>query len=451
MESIIEQIVKVKNYWFPVNPVSTTSPEKIRDINSKNLDRYITPVQLNRIKQDIQSWREAIQEAELPFYPQRVKMQRLYQDVINDGHVFSAIERRKDLSLLKDFHIIDKSGKELEDLTKLFKNKWFFDLMSYVLDARFFGYSLIGLGDIVDNKFPNLEVIRRHNVSPDRENLTAYVYALSGIAFNNPDNKDEDGNSFYDWSIWVKTPSDIGVSPCGYGLLYKIAMYQIYIRNNIGWNADFVEMFAQPYRQAKTSKTEGPEYDQLENSMKNMGSSGYIITDPIDEISFIEGNKSGRGHDSYDNFELRNVKVVNKLVFGHADALDSQTGKLGGEDAAKAAVLETEKKDNRFFEYECNDQIIPKLRNIGFVIPEGTTFQFKNDREKEEQKNKEDDSNVKVATYVKTFKDAGIEVDPKFIEERTGIPVKKAEVKDPLITNPNIPKGIKNKLEDLYK
>lgn len=446
----------IKNYWFPIQPTARSSQPMARENNAKNLSRYITPVQLARVKQDIQSWREAIQEAESAFYPHRVKIQRLYQDVVLNGHVESAMTRRKNLTLLKDFMICDRAGKENGEWSDFFKDsEWFYNLMNYALDAKFFGYSLIGLGDIVDNGFPNLEIVRRHNISPDRENLTSYVYSLSGQRFNDPTAKDESGTSFYDWSIWVKTPSDIGVSPCGYGLLYKIGLYEIFMRNNLSWNANFLELFGQPIRWAKSSKTEGDEFDALEQALVNMGSSAYIITDPVDEVALLESKSAGRGHESYDNFESRHVKVISKITFGHADAMDSIAGKLGNQgkddDSVGKAIREVEKVDNRFFTFLMNGQVLPKLRNLGFRIPEGFRFKFKNDKEEQEEKDKKAESNQKVAMVVKTLKDAGLKVDPKWIEEETGMPVEEAPEPEPMIKNPNIPAKVKSKLEELYK
>ena len=63
---------------------------------ARNLTNYIAPVQLQRMRHDVAMWREAVVEAENAWYPHRVRMQRLYIDVILNGHVFSLMERRKD-------------------------------------------------------------------------------------------------------------------------------------------------------------------------------------------------------------------------------------------------------------------------------------------------------------------------------------------------------------------
>ena len=69
----------------------------------------------------------------------------------------------------------------------------------------------------------------------------------------------------------MKTPSDTGQSDCGYGLLYKVALYEIFLRNTLGYNGDFVELYSQPYRIGKTTKTNEDERALLEQALQKYG------------------------------------------------------------------------------------------------------------------------------------------------------------------------------------
>ncbi|WP_315823016.1 phage portal protein family protein [Paraflavitalea speifideaquila] len=88
-------------------------------------------------------------------------MQRLFQDTILNGHVLACLERRYDMTLLRDFKICDDKGIANDDLKKLFRNvttntsgqeensaAWFDDFMKYSLQSPQFGYSLIDLGTL---------------------------------------------------------------------------------------------------------------------------------------------------------------------------------------------------------------------------------------------------------------------------------------------------------------
>lgn len=438
-----------------------TRPAIIAEPNSKaaarNLSTIISPVQLQRLRHDVAMWREAMSEAELVWYPHRVRMQRLYIDTILNGHVFSLMERRADLSLLRDFKICDSKGIESEVLSQyLREQEWFTDFLAYSLDAIFFGYSLISLGDIKDDAFPDLSIVRRWNVSPDRLNVARYVYSISGTPF-----MDE---PYADWHLYIKTKSQNGATNCGYGLFYNIGLYEILLRNTLGFNADFVELYAMPYRVGKTTKTTESERAELEQAVQNMGSAGYAIIDPMDEISFLETRLGGTGWESYANLEKRCVGAVTKLVLGHEDAASSTPGKLGSggdkeDNPITMAMLAKQTKDGRFLESHTNKLLIPKMRNLGFDIPEGMRFMFKNDEEKEAFRQREDKSNKATADIFQVIKNAGGKPDWDYFTERTGIPVEEAP--DPLQIapvggkddkdDPNFNKRVQNKLKNLYK
>lgn len=406
--------------------------------------------QVKRSKQDSSSWRAAIVEAEQAFNPYRVKMQNLYMDTIVDSQVTSAMGRRKNLTLLKDFSICNEAGVVDEKATKIFKSDWFSLILNYILDAQFFGYTLINWSEIKDGNITDIELIKRQLVSPDRKVVSQYEYVFYGTDFNS--------DEFKDWCLYVPTPTETGASKCGYGLLYKVAISEIYLRALAGNNADYVDMFGQPYRVGKTSK-DSEERTMLEEALQNMGSSGYAIIDPLDEIEFLDAAAKGKGYESYDNFEARLHKKVSKIILGHADALDSTPGKLGGtNESVDNALREVEIIDNTFAENVVNNSLIPKLKNVGFIIPDGYSFKFSNDKEKQQEQDKKDESNSKFATVVKTLSDAGFEVDAKDIEEKTGLKVVKKEAPkqeskfDPKQTKNLIDERIliENKINELY-
>lgn len=439
-------IQKVANLISPNLWGGYSLPDQKKEPSKKNLAGFISPVQLQRVRQDILSWREALTEAESVWYPQRVRMQRLYIDTILNGHVASCIDRRKDLTLLRDWQFcID--DKPQENITELFNKTWFASLIDFSLDAIFFGYSLIQLGDCINDEFPDLRIIKRWNVSPDRLNITRMTYSTTGLMFLE--------GEYHDWNVYVTTPNDIGTSICGYGLLYKVALYEIYLRNLLGFNGDFVELFAQPYRVGKTSKSQEGERAEMEETLRQMGSSGYAVIDPEDHIEFLETALGGSGYKGYADLEARCEKKISKLILGHADALDSTPGKLGSNNGKESpsykALIDKQTKDGAFITNVINDMLLPRLRNIGFAIPDNCLFKFKNDAEEQEIREKEDIANKAAADIAYTLKQAGLQMDAKYLSDRTGIPVE--EILAPLPsfnTTKSLNSSVKNKLEKLY-
>lgn len=446
---------KVKNWGFNTdNLAKSTNLGADKKRSDRNLSNYITPVQLQRLRTDVSMWRDAVAEAERAYYPFRVKMQRIFIDTILNGHVFSLMERRKDLTLLRKFCICDQAGKPVEELTKYFEDQsWFYDFLSYALDARFFGYSLISLGDIVQDKIQDVSIIPRWFISPDRHEVGSFIYATSGADFRE--------QPYSDWHIYVKTKSDSGVSPCGYGIMYQIALYEIFLRNTLGFNGDFVELFAMPYRVGKTTKTDEAERAELEAAVRNMGSAGYAIVDPMDEIEFLNASTgSGTGFQAYDNLEMRCEAKVSKIILGHEDAMKASGGKLTADDdesPQQLALKDKQIQDGRFLEPIINNELIPRLRNLGVVsIPEGYRFKFLNDGEEEKLRERQDASNKVTAEIAQTMKNAGLKMDPKYFEKRTGIKTIEIEEQpaEPIIKGEDDLRNnaqVKNRLIDLYR
>lgn len=419
-----------------------TTPEGYK----KNLNYYLSPVQLERIRQNTQTWRDCVTEAELAWYPHRVKMQRLFQDTVLNGHVIACLERRKDMTLLRDY-VFETNGVVNDDLTQKVNTKWFKEWMEYGLDALAYGYQLVAHGDLIEGGFPTLSIVKRQNISPDRLNVGTYVYSIDGVPFLE--------EPYLDWHSYFSTPSQNGASLCGYGYLYPVALYEIFLRNLTGANADYIQTFGQPYRIGKTSKTEENERNQLLQSLLEMGASNAIVIDPEDDIQFLsDSSSSSTGHSSYDNFETRCEKKISKIILGHSDAVDSVAGKLGasqdGDNSPVAKALRDKKiKDGEYIENAVNNILLPKLIRIGFDIPIGTKFKFKNDDEVEALRKKEDDSNQITANIMKTISDAGGEPDWSYFEERTGIKVEKKAIVTPNESIGEKAKSVKSVIENM--
>jgi hypothetical protein len=411
----------IQNYYFPVTKFTDMRQPIGGKEMQRNLTYYISPVQFQRIKHDIAMWREAITEAELAFFPQRVKMQRMFQDTGLNEHITACVKERKRLTLLRDFQMCNAKGKDKPELTNIFRQMWFRNFQNHVLNALFYGYSLITLGDLVNDAFPNVDVIRRHNVSPDRLNVTSYIYSLSGENFTEV--------PYVDWHIWVPTPTELGVGNCGYGLFYEIAKTEILLRNNVGYNADYQEVFGQPIRVGKTTKTDEYERRTFEKALSNMGSQAYILLDDgQDTIELIESKNTGTAYQSYGDFERRLEQKISKVILGHGDAMTSVPGKLGsgqgGDDSPiNKALTNIQIEDGIFAEHIINGELIPRMRKFGFQIPMEFHFEYLNNKEVEDFRRKVDESNQKTAAIAQTLKSAGLQMDPKYFEDRTGIPV----------------------------
>jgi hypothetical protein len=262
----------------------------------------------------------------------------------------------------------------------------------------------------------------------------------------------------------VDTPSDVGSSVCGWGLLYNATLYSIILRNNLGHNADYTQMFAAPYRHVKTpAKYGSEEYNALEKSAAEMGGFGYLLTSDQETVEFITGN-AGTGFQSYGDLEKRCQQMLSKIILGHSDALDPTPGKLGSGQSSNSdqdvspvglALAEIEKEDNDEILNDLNDICLPKFRKCGIPIAEDLCFYITNDKEAFDVRKREDAANKLTADVAVAMKSAGMKMNAEYFTERTGIPAEAIEEATPAPGGfPSFGKNFKRieaKLKNLYK
>lgn len=458
-KNIVARIVdRGRNMFFPgvsgIKPPNDPSgADEFLNANiiqdAKNLNKYRGPVQLVRIKVDTSFWRKAIAEAERPLasLPYRVMMQQIFIDTILNGHVQACVQKRKNMTLLKKFHICDENGETDEEATKILETEWFQKMRNYIHDAQYYGYSLITLGNLVDGNFTDVQITRRADVSPDREVLASFMYIPTGIQFNNPNAKDDNGIPYFDWSLWVTTPSENGVSKCGYGLLYKVALYEIIMRSLIGWNTDYVERFGQPTTVIKVQADNEDERSRAEEAATKLGSSGSLIIDKNDEFEMVSDTGTGTSWKSYENLEARCKKTISAIILGHEDGISSTPGKLGSsqgkeESPIMSALAECESLDARFEENVINNILIPKLIALGMKIPTGKSYRIRNDQETAEENRNEADNAKAWADIAVSMSSAGLQMSSEEFSERTGI-----EATDKIVETPVMDNGFSNKMK----
>jgi hypothetical protein len=395
-----------------------------RNLEKSDARKYYGKQAIQRTRQDVSKWRESLVDAESEYYPNRYKMLSMFYDTINNGHVQAVMNKRRSMTLLKDWCIYT-NGEENEALTEQLSKKWFKRLMAYGFDSIFYGYSLINIVEIENSEPKIIKNIPRQFIEPEGEQLLQIPNTPIGMKW--------EGTELEEFLMFITTESETGTTEVGLGLLYPIAYYEITIRNLTGYNADFIEKFGMPLVKGKTSKMDEAR-DEFEESVANMGSNAYIITDELgDDVEFLEslGSTTGNGHMSYDNFETRMQKYITKLVLGHADAMDSQSGKLGsqqGEDNPIQKALEiVEEMDNEFVETFMNDIVLPKLRALGVSIPEDAKLYFKNDREDERYNERKNEERKTVSDYVDKMVKAGFDFDETELSEMFDMTIVKAQ------------------------
>ena len=395
----------------------------------RNLANTMVPVRQPRRKQDIVSWREAIFEMEQMPLPYRTKVQQILKDTYLDPHVFACLEKRYTLTLLRDFALVDQDGNPDEYWSKFLDKKWFRNIVRMIMDAQFYGYSLISLGDIVNNEFVNPIVIPRENISPDREVMMTIPGVPVGDKFLS--------EPWVDSHIWVPTMNPNGTSSCGFGLLYIVAELDIRLRNMMNDNSDYMQRFASPTMALYSDVSNEEERAEREQMLNTVTSMGWALLENGEELEMLNAG-AGNGYKSYTDFEARLHKLMSKVILLHADAIDSTPGKLGSSQSGKespsqSALYDVQQQDANFVEPVINEELLTRMRRFGINIPENLSFKFLNSEEENEIKQKQDQTNLINSQIIKNVIGSGFNIDPVWFEQTTGIKT----VAAPVITEPD--------------
>lgn len=317
-------------------------------------------------KKDIESWRQAWQMAIGIDNPKRGVLYDIYADCLVDLHLSGCIGQRKGKTLQKDFLLVGTDGKKNENITNLFKKEWFLDFIDLALDSRFWGHSLIQLGDIVKDeyglRFNGVELVPRKHVCPEY-----------GVILREPSDDPKNGISyregdFANWCIEVGKPRDLG-------LLLKCAPACISKKNMLAFWDMFGEIFGAPMRVARTNTQDAKELRRIEQSLDKMGASFWALFPDGTDIEIKETSR-GDAYNVYDkrvdrcNSELSKGTLMQTMTIDSGSSLSqSETHLEIFEDVIAA--------DARFIAYVVNDKLIPLMIKHGFPV-NGLSFEWDN-------------------------------------------------------------------------
>lgn len=247
----------------------------------------LTLISPDRTRKDIQTLKNNILSAESVHYPNRVGLYDLYHDVFTlDGFLKGIVGKRIDGVLNKTLKFIDKSGKDNEDLTTLIQSELGRDLITQILESKFWGIS--GVEFTVGKEFC-FESIPRKHIKPEKGLITRSQY---GITEENAFKYDE---MPFVWVIGKK--NDLG-------LFLSCSMYAIYKRGNFGDWAQYVEIFGQPVRIMYYDAYDTQTKAELKKVLDSSGSSLAMMIPKQAEFSMLDGktsNGDGKLQDSFKN------------------------------------------------------------------------------------------------------------------------------------------------------
>lgn len=355
-------------------------------------------------RKDIADWRAAWQMAINVDSPNRQRLYDIYRDVEVDGHLSGCVGQREGFVMAKSFKLVDKSGNEIEDARHYFDQAWFKQLCRMVLDARYWGHSLIELGDIVTDGdgcpcYSYAQLLPRKHVIPERHRIITDLGQdwTSGIDYRE--------EFFSEWLIEAGQPDDLG-------LYLKAAQHTIPKKNMLAFWDAFGEIFGMPLRVAKTATRDDKERNRIDEALQKLGFAGSAVLPPDTEIEFVESTR-GDAYNVYDQRVDRANSELSKLIIGQTMTI---------EDGSSLSQSQTHLKvfqnlvdaDADMLRDVVNNQLLPRMARHGFPV-KGLRFEWDDsiDYTPEQQ-----------VAYETMVADR-YEVDPKYFAEKYSMPVGK--------------------------
>jgi hypothetical protein len=354
-----------------------------------------------RMYENIERWRQAIQYAQNPVLPQRILLYRVYDEVDLDNHITACIELRKDRIKAVNFNLLDNNpnsinyGKPFVEESKLFEQDWFYKLIDYWVDAKFWGYTLIQIWGYDEKYKLAIEKLDYKYIIPERKEFKQHVYDINGISYNEP--------YYLDWLIEIGKNTDMGLfMPMGVNALTKRFAEQ-------NWT-QYSETFGMPITFYHTDDQRPEEIAKIETWLKDLSARGYAIAKKDDTLEFVESN-GGNGSYSLFKEQIDHLNTEMACVILGADYIDNKSGSHAQSKTKDRQANIKTNSDLREIEIWTNEHIIPKLKDKGFPIPDNAYFKFDRQLSAEEQLTIDQ---VLLSYY---------EIPDEYITDKYGVPV----------------------------
>lgn len=393
--------------------------------------------QLIRQKEDVKRWRDATTIAERQeIAPDRKELIKIYKDVVLDAHLSSLMQTVVLKCLAANYWLIDENGEVDEKETKKLHASWFREFITYTIESKFWGHSLVQLGTIKDDAFSEIKLVPRENVIPELHVVKKHVNVTP-----NRSQKAQEQTEFIDYTRPEFRPWVIEVgNRDNLGLLHKATPLVLWKKNVFSAWSQYAELFGMPIRVGKTDIRDPEKLGNMDKMLSEMGSAAYGIFDPDDELEFVEG-KVG---DSYHVFlELINATngELSKLILGQTMTTED------GSSRSQAEVHENVMNDyisaiKWFIRDTIQGKLLPVMEGHGIIKP-GLVFKWDNEEKVSMQGKLE--MVVKLSQFYK--------ISPEFIESTFGIPVEDLPPSVPFdqATNKSKATTIMREVYNLYK
>jgi phage gp29-like protein len=308
----------------------------------------ITVNRVNRQVLDIEKWRTALLNADAE---RMTLLYDLYEDIMLDGRLWDAIDRRIRAVTGSDITFQYKDGSESEEVISLIDSDEFEYMLHEIMQALFWGVSLLQLDF---TKGMDVYSVPRKHIRTRTKTVATNQSDIDGsIPYSSLNNVVE-----------VISRKD------RLGLILRAAPYVIMMRGGIGYWAQMVELFGMPQRVGKYSIYDQEARKQLEQAFEAQGAAASMVVPKETDVETSTGAgsvNSGIYKDFID--ELKEALLVTVLS-NTMTTLDGSSRAQG--EVHQDVEDEVNKSDLRFVQRILNTKVLPILEARGYKVSGGS-------------------------------------------------------------------------------
>lgn len=334
-------------------------------VEAQTVSEEITYSDLDAAKQDIKDWQVSRLTAQSVLMPDYTDFTRVLNDIMVDSHINGIINSIKNKIKSKEFNIYSADGNIDEEKTKLFKNKWFFKYVDYVVESIFYPYSLIELGNSENNALNEIKLVPREYVIPQSFFIKKSLYSSSVNEQNGWFFNSEEYAPYY-----IYLPS-----------MYPLGLLDIAAPHAIGkkfmmqywWR--FAEKFSIPFRLGKTDIQDPKRKSNMENMFKNWVNAMYAVMDTQDDVT-LEMPKMTDVYSVFLELMKYSNNEISKALAGAVGIFDEKSF-VGSSEAGERLFNEFVSMFVREVTFSVNNELIPRLINTyRFPLKDTDVFQY---------------------------------------------------------------------------
>lgn len=346
------------------NTINSELLHSIFRTSKKTIQEYVIEIERNNRYKSTRSDMEAG-----TILDDRSRLIDLYEACLQqDSHIRSVIETLES-QILGDRYMLaflNAKGKYIKDVeqTQKIQGSQFDKIIKGIVEAKLFGYTLLEILPDINprtGKLAHVNCIERRNVLPDQQ----IVVKRQGLWLPN-------------WNINTQTyqRNYVLINSGDIGLFSATTPLILAKKFTLANYVNFSHTYGQPIIHGKTVSESNTDRKRLANDIANAAQNKVIVTGIEDEVDIKTFTMSNSEKIYISLIELVNNEVAN-LILGSESMAGGMQSYVGSTKAHQDIFRDRIEVYRRYIENIMNEEIIPRLVNMGYVKP-GLEFKYSN-------------------------------------------------------------------------